>query len=171
VYGIVNQSGGFLGVHSEIGAGTTFQVYLPRVAEAAGPIRAVAVQTPTRGTETVLIVEDEKALRRAARRILSKAGYTVLEAADGAEALRVLEGHVGPLHLLLTDMILPGLNGREVAERISASRPGLKVLFSSGYTNDAVLRDGVLDASAHFLAKPYTAESLVRKVREVLDSP
>ena len=170
VYGIVKQSGGYIWVHSEIGGGTTFKVYLPRVAEAARDDHAVPAQASARGTETVLVVEDEKALRRAASRILSSAGYTVLEAADGAEALRMMEGHAGPLHLLLTDVIMPGLSGREVAERLGALRPGLKVLFSSGYADDAILRHGVLDQSVHFIAKPYTAAALTRKVREVLDS-
>jgi len=171
VYGIVRQSGGSIWVYSEIGAGTTFKIYLPRVAEPADDVRAGPAQAPTRGTETVLVVEDDKALRRAARRILSSAGYTVLEAADGAEALRVLEGHAGPLHLLLTDVVMPGLSGREVAERLCALRPGLKVLFSSGYTDDSILRHGVLDRSVHFIAKPFTRAALTRKVRDVLDEP
>jgi len=171
VYGIVKQSGGHIWVYSEIGAGTTFKIHLPRVAEAARDVHAVPAQAPARGTETVLVVEDDMALRRAAGRILSSAGYTVLEAADGAEALQVLEGRAGPLHLLLTDVIMPGVSGREVAERLGALRPGLKVLFSSGYADDAILRHGVLDPSVNFIAKPYSAAALTRKVREVLDGP
>jgi CheY-like chemotaxis protein len=170
VYGIVKQSGGYIWVYSEVGVGTTFKIYLPRVAEAARDAHAVPAQTRIRGTETVLVVEDDKALRRAAKRILSTAGYAVIEAADGTEALQVMEGHEGPLHLLLTDVIMPGMSGREAAERLGALRPGLKVLFSSGYTDDSILRHGVLEQGVHFIAKPYTAAALTRKVRETLDS-
>jgi two-component system cell cycle sensor histidine kinase/response regulator CckA len=169
VYGIVKQSGGYIWAYSEVGVGTSFKVYLPRIAESARSPDAVPPQAPTRRSETVLVVEDERALRRAAVRILSSAGYTVLDAADGAEALRILEGHAGPLHLLLTDVIMPGMNGQEVAERLTASHPGLRVLFSSGYADDAVLRHGVLEPHVHFIAKPYAAQALIQKVREVLD--
>jgi CheY-like chemotaxis protein len=171
VYGIVKQSGGYVSFSSELGVGTTFKVFLPRVAEAAHDPGPAPPAFPARGSETVLIVEDEEALRRAAGRILASAGYAVLQAADGAAALRLLADHSGPLHLLLTDMVMPRMAGPEVAQRIGALRAGIKVLFSSGYSEDVILGSGALDPQVHFIPKPYSAQALLAKVREVLDGP
>jgi two-component system cell cycle sensor histidine kinase/response regulator CckA len=171
VYGIVKQSGGNIWVYSELGRGTTFKVYLPRdlSATAATVIRPPKVPRRTTGTETILLVEDEEALRKAARRALDAAGYTVLTAADGVEALQTSAQHGGDIHLLLTDVIMPRMNGRMLAQELSKSRPATKVLYMSGYTDDAIVHHGVLDAGAQFLAKPFTAADLKAKVREVLD--
>jgi len=170
VYGIVQQSGGTIWVYSEPGMGTTFKIYLPCVPEAVpAPPPSVAAVTAT-GTETILLAEDEQALRRLTRRILESAGYAVVEAANGEDALRELEAHAGRVHLLLTDVVMPGMNGRELAGPVAALRPDTKVLYASGYTDDAILRHGVLDAGSPFLSKPYTPTELKRRVREVLDA-
>jgi CheY-like chemotaxis protein len=172
VFGIVKQSGGHVAVYSEVGVGTTFKVYLPRTTQAAGGSKShAALRIPPRGTETVLVVEDDAAVRGLTRHILLKAGYAVLEAAGGDEALRVAAGHSGPVHLLVTDVVMPRMGGREVAERLVGSRPGVKVLFLSGYTDDAVVRHGILQAEVAFLQKPFSPASLTTKVREVLDAP
>ena len=170
VYGIVRQSGGHISVQSEVGAGTTVRVYLPRAEGAAQTAEAAPPEEPARGTETVLLVEDDQALRVLATRVLGSAGFTVVAAADPEEAERVLLGHQGPLHLLLTDVVLPGRSGREMAQRLTEMRPGLKVLFMSGYADDTILHRGVLDRGVQFIAKPFTGAALVRKVREVLDA-
>ncbi len=170
VYGIVKQSRGTIWVDSEAGKGTTFTIYLPRVGEHAPESRQARAAAAARGTETILIVEDEDALRRVAIRILESAGYTVLSAASGAEALRLLDRCEQTVHLLLTDVVMPGMGGPEVAEGMRRIRPQLKVLFTSGYTDDVVARHGVLDEHAHFIGKPYTIPELTGKVRQVLDS-
>jgi len=123
------------------------------------------------GTETILLVEDNAGLRKLATRVLTPAGYTVLGAATGEEALAVLEGHDAPVHLLLTDVVMPGMSGRALAERLAGTHPAMKVLYMSGYTADTVVRHGVLEAQMPFLHKPFTAAALLREVREVLDSP
>jgi signal transduction histidine kinase/DNA-binding response OmpR family regulator len=169
VYGIVKQSGGHVWVYSEPGLGTTFRVYLPLTdiqAEAARRSRASVAPT---GTETVLLVEDEEAVRGLAERILRTAGYQVLPAADGGEALLVYEAHRGEIDLLLTDVVMPHMSGRVLAERLSSLRPGLRVLFMSGHTDDAILHHGLMAGTADFISKPFAAEQLTRKVREVLD--
>jgi CheY-like chemotaxis protein len=173
VYGIIKQSGGNVLVYSEPGKGTTFKVYLPRLevsAEALLP-GALEVSSGSTGSETILIVEDEAAVRKAAVRILEAAGYKVLSSNNGGEALLTCEQYDGSIHLLLTDVIMPQMNGRQLAERLVAIRPGLQVLFMSGYTDTAIARHGVLDAGIHFINKPINANDLRRKVREVLDTP
>ena len=128
-----------------------------------------AAPSPGQGTETVLVAEDEDGLRLLVRLVLERNGYTVLEANDGTEALRCCEQHAGPIHLLATDVVMPGPSGRELLDRAIALRPGLKVLFLSGYTEEAIVRHGVLATGLAFLHKPFTPDALVRKVREVLD--
>jgi CheY-like chemotaxis protein len=168
VYGVVKQSGGYIWVYSEPGRGTTFKIYLPRVDQPVTPSEPGSGQKDAKGTETILVVEDAPALRELTRELLESQGYTVLEAADGAEALRVAEKHQGPIHLLLTDVVMPGMDGRVLAESMVRSHPDLKVLYVSGYTDDAILRHGVLDSKIVLLQKPFTRENLARKVREVL---
>jgi PAS domain S-box-containing protein len=174
VYGIIKQSGGYIWVYSESGKGTTFKIYLPRVAEAmesaaqiAEPAEAGAIEP---GTETILLVEDETNLRYLARQFLEKQGYRVVEAADGPIAIQIAVAHEGIIHLLLTDVIMPGMNGRELAQRISEIRPNVKVLYMSGYTENVIGRNGTLDAGVRLLQKPFTLRDLKSKVREVLDS-
>ena len=173
VYGIVKQSGGYIWVYSEAGKGTTFKIYLPRVAEAAeSPAQVVAPAESAAaepGTETILLVEDEANLRYLARQFLEKQGYRVIEAADGAVAMQIAVAHEGVIHLLLTDVIMPGMNGRELAQRISEIRPNVKVLYMSGYTENVIGRNGTLDAGVRLLQKPFTLRDLKSKVREVLD--
>ncbi|HEX8696051.1 MAG TPA: PAS domain S-box protein [Longimicrobium sp.] len=172
VYGIVKQSGGYIWVYSEPENGTTFRIYLPPVeAPAEEAASGPGAAAPTRGAETVLLAEDEETVRRLARRVLQRSGYTVLEAADGEEALRVAGAHRGPIHLLVTDVVMPRLGGRDLAARLLAARPGLRVLYVSGYTEEAVQRHGVLDPGIGFLEKPFTAEALAERVRRALDEP
>ncbi len=171
VYGIVEQSGGNITVESEPGQGTTFSIYLPRVEGDAPAARLARTRKAIRGSETILIVEDDTALLRMSTRILRSAGYKVLMAAEGAEALRVLEYHDGPVDLLLTDVVMPGMGGRELAGWLADIRPEIKILYTSGYTDDAILRHGVLERTAHFISKPYKRADLTKKVRSVLDGP
>jgi PAS domain S-box-containing protein len=172
VYGIVKQSGGFIWVYSEVGHGTTFKIYLPRVDEPADAAQqATVLPESMRGTETVLLAEDAGPLRAVARQILKRHGYTVLEAPDGKSALDQATGHDGPIHLLIADVIMPEMSGRQLAERLKERRPELKVLFVSGYTDDAIIRHGTLEPGIAFLQKPLSPESLARKVRVILDSP
>jgi len=174
VYGIVKQSGGYIWVYSESGKGTTFKVYLPRVADRAESPAMVVSPAETAatepGTETILLVEDEANLRYLARQFLEKQGYRVIEAADGAVAMQIAVAHEGLIHLLLTDVIMPGMNGRELAQRMSEIRPNTKVLYMSGYTENVIGHNGTLDAGVRLLQKPFTLRELKSKVREVLDS-
>src|SRR6266850_1965707 len=171
VYGIVNQSGGFIWVYSEPGNGTSFKIYLPRIdAPVEGVKTAGSVSVP-RGTETVLLVEDAAAVRAVAKQVLERQGYTVLQAPDGELALHVAHKHRGPIHLLLTDVVMPVLGGRRLAEQLALVRPDMKVLYASGYTDDSIVRHGILEAGIAYLQKPFTPDSLARKVREVLDAP
>jgi PAS domain S-box-containing protein len=170
VYGIVKQSGGHIWVYSEIGQGTTFKVYLPRIDAPADIMPRSPQEAAKRGTETILVVEDADLLRALARRVLEGFGYTVLTAHGGQEALAMAEAHPGPVHLLLTDVVMPEMGGAELAKRLAARRAEILVLYMSGYTDDAIVRQGVLDEGVAFIQKPFTAESLVRRVREVLDA-
>ncbi|PYP42960.1 MAG: hybrid sensor histidine kinase/response regulator [Gemmatimonadetes bacterium] len=171
VYGIVKQSGGFIWVYSEPGQGTSFKVYLPRVEEPAEPAAAPASTVePLRGRETVLVVEDEASVRMVARQVLERYGYAVLEAPNGETALRLAAKHHGPIHLLLTDVVMPGLSGRQLAEQLVQLRPDMKVLYASGYAVHAIVQHGVLESGIAYLQKPFTPETLGRSVRQVLDS-
>jgi len=172
VYGIVKQSDGYIWVYSEPGHGTSFKIYLPRVAEAPGPARpGFELSASVRGSETVFVVEDDEMVRALIRRMLETRGYTVLLAPHGDEALQLLERHPGRVDLLMTDVVMPGMSGRDLADRVAERRPGIKVLYLSGYTDDAIVRHGVLEPGIAFLQKPFSADALARKVREVLDSP
>jgi CheY-like chemotaxis protein len=169
VYGIVKQSGGFIWVYSEPGQGTTFKIYLPR-AEAEGealPKNQVSKEDLT-GSETILLVEDNESVRHMARRTLDRYGYRVLEAKDGEEAVRVSEEHEGTIHLMLTDVVMPGMSGRELAEKLQSERLKMKVLYMSGYMDNAIVHHGILEPGTNFIHKPFTPESLARKVQEVL---
>jgi CheY-like chemotaxis protein len=171
VYGIVKQSGGHIGVYSEVGVGTTFKVYLPRAEQGPKGSKAPSrLLTPPRGTETILLAEDEKGVRALSALVLTSCGYTVLQAADGDEAIRMAAKHNGPIHLLITDVVMPGRGGRLVAEELVKQHPETRVLYISGYTDDAVIRHGVLREGMNFLHKPFVAFALAQKVREVLDS-
>jgi two-component system cell cycle sensor histidine kinase/response regulator CckA len=173
VHGIVKQSGGHIWVYSEPGQGTTFKIYLPR-ADAPHAQEEVAppMEGPSpRGAETILLVEDEASLRGLVRECLEAAGYTVLEARHGVEALEISDRHPGPVHLLVTDVVMPLMSARELVEAARASRPEIRVLYMSGYTDDAVVLTGVLAANIPFLQKPFTDLMLARRVREVLDAP
>jgi CheY-like chemotaxis protein len=172
VYGIVKQSGGSIWVYSEVGRGTTFKVYLPRVdepveTEASGKSsRAVA-----RGHETVLLVEDEALVRDLSREILEEIGYEVVVAQDGSEGLRICKEFERSIDLMITDVVMPRMSGRELAEAVATLRPDTRVLYMSGYTDDAIVRHGILDDDAFFIQKPFSPDSLALKVREVLDQP
>ncbi len=170
VYGIVKQSEGHIEVDSKLGEGTTFKIYLPQVegAPEAAPARA-DLSTPLWGSETVLVVEDEDILLVVVSRFLRIYGYTVLEARHGGEALLICEGHQGPIHLLLADVVMPQMSGQELSDRLTSLHPEMKVLYMSGYSEDAVIHQGVLEAGAPFLQKPFKPETLAQKVREVLD--
>jgi PAS domain S-box-containing protein len=172
VYGIVKQNHGWISVSSEPGKGTAFKIYLPRLeskpsrAEAPVPMRA---GKPC--SETILLVEDQDDVRRLAKTVLEECGYRVLASSSGPKALALVESHPGPIHLLLTDVVLPGMNGRELAERLTAARPGIRVLFTSGYTHEAAALRTVLDRGLAFLPKPYAPHAMAAKVREVIDGP
>ncbi len=169
VYGIVRQTGGNVSVESRVGHGTTFRILLPTTSEDTQRMGSVAPAPRGTNAETILLVEDEDALRHIARRVLEKHGYTVLEANGGPMAAEIVARHSGPIDLLLTDVVMPQISGREVANAQRAARPTLKVLFMSGYTDDAIVRHGVREATDHFLQKPFTPNALLRKVRAVLD--
>ena len=171
VYGIVHQSGGSVTLSSELGRGTTFRVYLPRLTDVRlTPLPSLPPTGPAVGHETVLLVEDEDGVRRAAARMLRSAGYEVLLAAHGGEALLTCEQRAGDIHLLLTDVVMPQMGGQQLAHRLTREWPSIKVLYMSGYTDDAIVHHGVLEPGTHFLVKPFDRATLLRKVRDTLDS-
>jgi two-component system cell cycle sensor histidine kinase/response regulator CckA len=171
VYGIVQQSGGSISVHSAPRMGTTFRILLP-VAAAVGPAQMQGEEPATNdaGSETILLVEDDNAVRDLAQRILEMRGYNVLPARDGADALRIASISDKLVDLVVSDVVMPGMNGREFVEALHARSPGIPVLYMSGYTNDEIIRRGLKDSSVAFLQKPFTAKSLARLVRGVLDA-
>ena len=172
VYGIVKQSGGHVAVSSEAGHGATFKVYLPRIETALEAGKGAPAAMPAaRGSETVLLVEDEPDVRELAEDVLKTWGYTVLKAGDPVEALGLARRHDGPIHLLMTDLIMPGMDGRGLADRLLVDRPAMKLLFVSGYADALIIHHEGLDAGAPFLQKPFTPDALVRRVRDVLDKP
>jgi two-component system, cell cycle sensor histidine kinase and response regulator CckA len=171
VYGIIKQSGGYIWVYSEVGRGSTFKVYLPRVDAPAEISLSRSLQPARHGSETVLLVEDEDGVRALMRQVMHKHGYNVLEARHGGEALLMCERHQGKIDMLLTDVVLQQMSGRELAERLLKLRPEMKVLYVSGYADDAIVHHGVLTAGMSFLQKPFTTEALARKIRYVLDGP
>jgi len=171
VYGVVKQSGGGIEVTSVLGEGTEFLIYLPVVSSTEDRARSARPAPLQRGTETVLVVEDEPLVRTLARTILERQGYRVLTCADGNEALQALADPANArVDLLLTDLVMPGMSGRELAERAVAQRPGLRVLYTSGYSEDSELTQTVVSHPTHFLGKPYTVPELSRRVRELLDA-
>jgi two-component system cell cycle sensor histidine kinase/response regulator CckA len=171
VYGVVKQSGGYVGVDSAPLKGSSFQIFLPRVEESVTKVVPNAAPSEAlRGGETVLLVEDADALRKLARTFLEDRGFRIIVAADGQEALRLAALHAGPIHLLLTDVVMPGMNGRALAEHLLPKCPEMRVLYISGYTDSFIVGHGVLEAGTHLLHKPFTETALISKVREVLDA-
>ena len=171
VYGIVKQSGGYIRVQSELNRGTSFEIQLPIVENIeAEQIMRIESSKPEHGTETILVVEDEESVRNIILTILENCGYSVFEAKNGYEALQLsIFLKERPIDILITDVVMPGVSGLEIAEQLSAQRPDMKVLYISGYTDDAVINHGLLKDEINFLQKPFTPKSLARKVRELLD--
>jgi CheY-like chemotaxis protein len=170
VYGIAKQNGGFINVYSEPGKGTAVKIYLPRFeGKASEALAESAAEVPQGHGETVLLIEDEESILKLGQKILERLGYTVLSAGTPGEALRLAETHAGEIHLLITDVVMPEMNGRDLAERIVSIKPGLKCLFMSGYTANAITHSNVLDEGMQFIQKPFSLKNLAAKVREVLD--
>jgi two-component system cell cycle sensor histidine kinase/response regulator CckA len=169
VFGIVQQSGGNVGVYSEPGKGTTFKIYFPSVAARAERVEARLAAGPAAGSETVLVVEDEDAVRKLIRSVLTRAGYIVLEASDGAEALELCRSYAGPIQLVISDLVMPQMSGSELADQLAARRPDIRLLLMSGYTAASVVKQRALDPQTSFLQKPFTPAALAEKVRETLD--
>jgi len=172
VYGIVKQSGGYIWVYSELGKGTTFKVYLPRVKDAVEvSVAETPASTTHKGYETILLVEDEPAVRELTQIVLTARGYTVIEALTPEDAVRLAVNKGAEIHLLLTDVVMPGISGRELAKRLTGLYPNLRVLYMSGYTYNVIAQDGTLEEGISFLQKPFTPHVLAQRVREVLDRP
>ena len=169
VFGVVQQSGGSLWVYSEVGKGTTFKIYLPRADAAVEPTGESLPPRTLRGSETILLVEDDDQVRVVAREILRRSGYHVIEARNAGEAVLHSEEYPGTIQLLLTDVVMPQMSGPELAKRLASVRPEMKVLCMSGYTDDSIVRHGVLEAHIAYLQKPITPDALATRVREVLD--
>jgi CheY-like chemotaxis protein len=170
VFGIVQQSGGRIWVYSELGKGTTFKIYLPRARAEQRPSVPAPEPEALRGNETILLAEDEDQVRGAARDILERLGYRVLEARNAGEALLICEKHRGAIDLLLTDVVMPQMGGRELVMRLTQTRPDLRVLLMSGYTEKAGLHHGILESGVAYLQKPFTPETLGRRVRQVIEA-
>jgi len=170
VYGIVKQSSGNIWVYSELGKGTTFKIYLPRVDEPLEELeeRVVKGELPY-GSETILVVEDDEEVRKLAKRILEKQGYKILDGSQGNEAIQICEEHKGPIHMMVTDVVMPGMSGRELANRLMSVHPEMKVLYMSGYTDDAIVHHGVLDPGIAYIQKPFAPDTFASKVRQILD--
>ena len=171
VYGIVKQSGGYIWVYSELDKGTVFKIYLPLVEQSAQPVEKKQPETSLRGSETILLAEDTDSLREMAKEYLESVGYTVIESASGRDALQKANEFDGAIHLLLTDVVMPEMSGSALAAELVSIRPGIRIIFTSGYTDDAIARQGILDPAAAFVQKPYRPKALARKIREVLDEP
>jgi CheY-like chemotaxis protein len=170
VYGVVKQSEGHIWVYSELGKGTTFKIYFPRIDEPAHSAATdLGAAGSMRGSETILLAEDSALLRVLTCTLLENNGYEVIAAENGMEAVKLAERCDRPIHLLLTDVVMPGMSGRELADRLAVKRPDMKVLYMSGYTNDAIVHHGVLDPKLSFLQKPFSQKALTHKLREVLD--
>jgi two-component system cell cycle sensor histidine kinase/response regulator CckA len=171
VYGVVNQSGGFVWVYSELGHGSVFKIYLPAVDKSVQQSRPKKLAPQLlRGTETVLLVDDEESVRTLTRSLLEEAGYQVIDARSGVDAIEVTARYSGPIHLLLTDVVMPGMNGPDLAERLSLTHPDMKVLCMSGYTGTFANLNGLVDRCVEMIEKPFSRDMLLRKVREVIDS-
>jgi CheY-like chemotaxis protein len=171
IYGIVKQSDGHIWVYSEVGQGTTFKIYLPRLAETVEITPPAAKSTAVQhGHETILVVEDAKMVRNFVEKILTESGYTVLMASNGMEALQLCQEYTDPIHLLLTDVVMPGMSGRELSEQIILLRPEIKTLYMSGHTDHAIVHHGLLEPGISFLQKPFNTTALTRELRKVLDT-
>jgi CheY-like chemotaxis protein len=173
VYGIVKQSGGHVSVHSEMGKGTTFKVYLPEVEDSLHPAPTAEAPDSTsgKGHETILLVEDEPAVRELTRMVLSERGYSVIEAQNAEDAVRLARKHGAEIHLLLTDVVMPGMSGHDLAKRLTAQHPNLRVLYMSGYTYNIFAENETLEDGLSFLQKPFSPKTLAQRVRAALDRP
>jgi two-component system cell cycle sensor histidine kinase/response regulator CckA len=170
VYGIVKRSEGFIAVDSEVGRGSTFKIYLPQSSQLRATKAVEPALVSLKGTETILLVDDQAQVRRIAREVLTRHGYTVLEASGGSEALDLIGGYADPVQLLLTDIVMPRMSGRELARELVERRPTIRILYMSGYTDGTLGDDGVLAPGVAFIQKPYTPKDLLQKVRHVLDA-